>query len=221
MATKVWGPLGWMTLHSISSIYPENPTREEQLLVQKFVDLFKESITCPHCKNHFAGMLTRYRTTHPEWTSSRFDFFMFVCRAHNTVNRRLDKPIFPTLQSCIDRLKENTKVTNASVYRSAYINYLIATWQREMSSEGYINADVAKRMRKINDEYFTPRDTNFVDFSLNRDGDVLEFIQEDVRTYHAGNGLPNIGRVMNQSNGTSIQLPKVGFKIVGGKLKII
>jgi hypothetical protein len=220
MATKFWGPLGWMTLHSISSIYPENPTPEERLLLEKFIELFRESITCIHCKSHFTGMLARYKRRHPEWSSSRYDVFLFICRAHNTVNRRLDKPVFPTLQSCIDNLKEITKVTSGATYRTAYINYLISNWSREMSSEGYMNADMAKRMRKVNDEYFTPRDTNFVNFSLDRDGDVLEFIQEDPKVYNAGAGIPNMGNVINQSS-TTVQLPRVGFRIRGGKLKII
>lgn len=220
MATKFWGPLGWMTLHSISSIYPENPTREEKILLEKFVEMFRECITCIHCKSHFTGMLNRYKQRHPEWSSSRYDFFMFVCRAHNTVNRRLDKPIFPTLQSSIERLKEITKVTNATTYRNAYINYLITNWTREMNADGFINADIARRMKKINDEYFAPRDTNFVDFSLEKDGDVLEFISEDIKTFNVGSGIPNIGNVINRSQG-NVQLPKVGFRIVGGKLKIV
>jgi hypothetical protein len=221
MATKFWGPLGWMTLHSISSIYPEKPTHDERLLLEKFIDMFRDCITCAHCKNHFAGMLGRYKHKYPNWSSSRYEFFMFVCRAHNTVNRRLDKPVFPTVESCIERLKEITKITSGAAYRNAYLNYLIITWQREMSSDGFINGDIAKRMKKINDEYFTPRDTNFVDFSLNASGDVLEFIQEDPRTYDVGRGIPNLGRVINQSTGTTIHFPRVGFKIVNGKLKII
>lgn len=221
MATKFWGPLGWMTLHSISSIYPENPTREERLLLEKFVEMFRDSITCMHCKGHFSSMLNRYKQSHPEWSSSRYNFFLFVCRAHNTVNRRLDKPIFPTLQSCIERLQENTKVTTAATYRTAYINYLISNWTREMSSDGYINADVARRMKKINDDYFTPRDTNFVGFSLNGDDNVLEFIQEDVQRYHVGGGIPNIAKVMNQTNNQKITLPKVGIRVIGGRLKIV
>ena len=220
MATKFWGPLGWMTLHSISSIYPESPTNEERLLIEKFVEMFRESITCVHCKGHFTTMLIRYKQKHPDWTSSRYNFFLFVCRAHNTVNRRLDKPIFPTLQSCIDRLKENTKVTSAAVYRNAYITYLINNWSREMSADGFINADIAKRMKRINEEYFNPRDTNFVEFSLNEDGDVLELIQEDVKTFNAGAGIPNVGNIINQSQG-NVQLPKVGFRMIGGKLKIV
>lgn len=216
MATKFWGPLGWMTLHSISSIYPENPTTEERLILEKFVDMYRETITCIHCKGHFTGMLNKYRQTHPEWSSSRYNFFLFVCRAHNTVNRRLDKPIFPTLQSCIERLQENTKVTSAGTYRNAYLNYLISSWQREMNAEGFINADIAKKMKKINEEYFTPRDTNFSGLSL-QEGNVLDFIPEDPRRYNAGPGLPNIANVLNQK-----QFPQsVGFRLVGGRLKIV
>ena len=216
MATKFWGPLGWMTLHSISSIYPETPTHEERLLLEKFVDMFRETITCVHCKSHFSAMLNKYKQVHPEWSSSRYDFFLFVCRAHNTVNRRLDKPIFPTLQSCIERLQENTKVTSAATYRNAYMNYLITNWQREMSSDGFINADIAKRMRKINDEYFSTRDTNFVDLTL-KEGDVLEFIPENASTYNAGAGIPNMAKIINQQ-----QLrPTIGFRLSGGRIKIV
>lgn len=216
MGTKFWGPLGWMTLHSVSSIYPEKPTPEERLILEKFVEMFRETITCVHCKGHFTGMLNKYRQIHPEWTSSRYDFFLFVCRAHNTVNRRLDKPIFPTLESCIERLQENTKVTSAATYRTAYLNYLITNWQREMSSEGFINADIAKKMKKINDEYFTPRDTNFANLSL-KEGNVLEFIAENPQNYNAGSGIPNMAKIINQQ-----QLrPTVGFRLSGGRLKIV
>jgi hypothetical protein len=216
MATKFWGPLGWMTLHSISSIYPENPTSEERLILEKFVEMFRETITCVHCKGHFTGMLNKYRQLHPEWSSSRYDFFLFVCRAHNTVNRRLDKPIFPTLQSCIERLQENTKVTSATTYRNAYLNYLVSNWQREMNADGFMNADVAKKMKRINEEYFTPRDTNFVGFSL-KEGNTLEFIAENPQNYNAGSGIPNVATIINQSK----LRPSVGLRLSGGRLKIV
>ena len=161
-------------------------------------------------------MLNKYRQIHPEWSSSRYHFFLFVCRAHNTVNRRLDKPVFPTLQSCIDRLQENTKVTSASAYRAAYLNYLVSNWQREMSSEGFINADIARKMAKINEEYFTPRDKNFVSLSL-AEGNVLEFIAEDPRKYNAGAGIPNIAKIINQQQ----IRPTIGFRLSGGRLKIV
>lgn len=212
MGTKFWGPLGWMTLHSISAIYPEQPTVQEKQVLTQFMEYFRESITCVHCKSHFTGMFRSYTSIHSEWNASRYDFFLFVCRAHNTVNRRLDKPLFPTITDCIDRLKENTKINSAELYRNAYINYLINNWSREYSADGYINADLARKMKKINDEYFTPRDKGFENLVFFENGNTLEFIPEDSGRYNVGKNLPNASSFIGKP------LPKVGFR--NGKLKL-
>lgn len=207
--TKLWGPLGWMTLHSVSAIYPETPSQEEKVLLNSFVEAFKETITCPTCKNHFTRMFNAYRVIHPEWNSSRFDFFLFVCRAHNTVNKRIDKPIIKTLKECIEALKVNTKINSGSVYRNAYIDYLSRNWRREQSSEGFIMGDLVKRLRKINEEYFNPRDTGFTTLSFDRDASVVEFIPEDTRHYRATSGVPDP---------ISYRNIRIGFQ--GGRLRL-
>jgi len=209
MATKFWGPLGWMTLHSISAIYPENPTAQEKLILSNFMESFRESITCVHCKGHFTSMLNTYKRIHPEWNASRFDFFVFICRAHNTVNKRLDKPIFPTLNDCIERLKLNTQQNSTATYRNAYITYLIGNWSREFTGDGAIFLQNAKTMKKINDEYFTPRDQGFTNLTFDKDASVVEFIPENPRLYHVGPNLPNAVTFSNI---------RVGF--VGGRLKL-
>ena len=191
MATKFWGPLGWMTLHSISAIYPENPSPEEKAILNKFMECFRESMTCPHCKGHFTSMFNTYRAKHPEWNASRFDFFLFVCRAHNTVNKRLDKPIFSTLSDCIERLKLNTQQNSAAIYRNSYINYVIGNWAKEFTGDGAIFIQNAKTMKKINEEYFTPRDQGFTNLKFDRDASVTEFIPEDPKVYYVGTNLPN------------------------------
>jgi FAD-linked sulfhydryl oxidase len=209
MATKFWGPLGWMTLHSISAIYPEEPTLEEKTILNSFMESFRESMTCPHCKGHFTSMFNTYRIRHPEWNTSRFDFFLFVCRAHNTVNKRLDKPIFPTINDCIERLKLNTQQNSATTYRNAYINYLINNWTKEFTGDGAIFLQSAKTMKKINEEYFTPRDEGFTNLKFDRDASVTDFIPEDSRVYNVGPHLPNAARFSKV---------RVGF--VGGRLRL-
>jgi hypothetical protein len=208
MATKFWGPLGWMTLHSISAIYPEKPTSEERLILEKFVEVFRESITCAHCKSHFTSMLNTYRRVHPEWSSSRYHFFLFVCRAHNTVNKRLDKPIIQTLNDCIETLKTATKVTTPSQYRDAYINYLLSNWSREFTGDGAISLGAARQLKRINDEYFAPRDKGY-DIYFFENGSVTEIIPEDARNYHVGANIPN---------GVSLSNVKIGF--IGGRLRL-
>lgn len=91
--TAIWGPLGWMTLHSVTTLYPENPTLEEKQLVSQWLDLFQACITCSHCRDHFGQMLAQMRTDLPDMMRSRGHFMKAIFRAHNTVNRRLDKPV--------------------------------------------------------------------------------------------------------------------------------
>ena len=210
MATKFWGPLGWMTLHSISAIYPENPTPEDKLLLDKFIENFRESITCVHCKGHFTSMLNTYRRKHYDWNASRYNLLLFVCRAHNTVNRRLDKPILPTLQSCIDRLREVEKVTPLSSYRTAYINYLMQNWSREGTGEAFMFLSCAKTLLKINNEYFNIRDEGVANLSFRTDADVTEFIEEDPRRYNVGSDKPNAATFT----------PTMRIGLVGGVFRI-
>ena len=99
--TAVWGPLGWMTLHSVATCYPETPTQTERELMYSWLDMFRDTITCPHCREHFSAMLQTYRATFPGMLNSRQDFALFTFRAHNAVNRRLRKPIQATLEDCI------------------------------------------------------------------------------------------------------------------------
>jgi hypothetical protein len=207
--TKIWGPLGWMTLHSVSAIYPENPTPAEKAILSSFIESFRDSITCGHCKGHFTSMFNTYKSIHPEWNASRFDFFLFVCRAHNTVNRRLDKPIIPTIKDCIETLQSNTKINSPAVFRQSYFDHVIRNWSRDYSSEGFIQASNAKKMKKINDEYFNPRDKTFADLSFDRDASVVEFIPENADRYRASRNVPDP---------ISYKNVKIGFQ--GGRLRL-
>lgn len=164
MATKIWGPQGWMTLHSISTIYPEKPTYEEMELLKKFMNLFVDTITCPDCKNHFSKIFNAYRHSNPAWYASRSQFFTFVARAHNTVNLRIDKPRIPTVAECIDTIRRNTLVTRGAIYRNTYITYLIRNWSQEYTGESFIMAQSARELYKINNEYWNSRDTGSYDF---------------------------------------------------------
>lgn len=190
MGTKIWGPLGWMTLHSISAIYPESPTLAERTLLEEFMNCFRDTISCPYCKTHFTNMFNRYRSTHPEWSSNRQTLFIFICRAHNTVNRRLDKPLYTTVSECIETLKNATKMTSASEFRKAYLDYLTKNWGRQPDSEGFMMMSSVRKMIKINEEYFNTRPLDYSTLQI-KDDNVIEFIQEDSRKYRATTNVPD------------------------------
>lgn len=179
--TSLWGPLGWMTLHSVSFLYPERPSDADKALLKRFMVLFRDTITCPHCYQHFKVIFENYTKAHPEWASSRFDFFMFVCRAHNTVNRRLNKPQPDSVSACIQRFTDNTKVTSALTYRMKYLDYLTRNYGMELSGDNMMKIASVREMRKIMNEYWnTLTDTGTATFRM--DADVLDYINESPST---------------------------------------
>jgi Erv1 / Alr family len=168
--TAVWGPLGWMTLHSISVCYPEEPTLEDKSVLDEFMKSFAFTITCPSCNQHFSSMFIGYKHSVPSWNNSRRDLFLAICRMHNTVNKRLDKPCPKTVGECIDSLKNATSYTSPSDFRKKYIEYLKTQWR----SNANLQIFSVDKLRKINESYWNPRDVSYSDVS---------FPEEDVLTY--------------------------------------
>ena len=208
--TKYWGPLGWMTLHSISLNYPDTPSVEDKQILIRFMDNFTESITCQYCQSHFKTIFQNYKGLFPSWNSSKYDLFVFIARAHNTVNKRLDKPLIRTVAQCLETIKSNTKNTSLSGFRQAYINYLISNWSRELSGEGRLKIGHSKQLQKINNEYWSFREVDIDSLNF-PETDVLFDIEQRSVLPKATGGLPSIYKG---------SLPNVGFRFSGGKLKL-
>jgi hypothetical protein len=198
--TKLWGPLGWMTLHSVSLIYPEEPTEAEKIIANRFLVLFSETISCITCKNHFKIILTFYRFMKPNFLNSRQEFALFVFRAHNTVNKRIDKPRPSTVSECLASLRNATSQTSFAEFRKSYIAYLYRNSRGDFTGDGMMNKSSIKEMEKINNEYWSLREIPIPEL---KEDDVLSPIEKhDFRISPAGN----------------ISSVKVGF--AGGRLRL-
>jgi len=206
--TALWGPLGWMTLHSISLNYPDSPSEGDKVIVKQYINSFADCISCPSCKSHFIGMFTSYIRQTPSWSNSRADLFLFIARAHNTVNRRLDKPILRSVADCLEAIKTNSANTSLREFRQKYISYLARNWSQYQNADGRFMMTSVRSMEKINSEYWNLRE--FVDTNI-PEGDVLQFIEDRSIVRNGIPGFPSIQR------GTQIN---VGFKISGGRLRL-
>jgi len=220
--TAIWGPLGWLTLHSISVNYPEIPKAEDKAIVKKFMDLFAETISCPSCKNHFTDIYRSYTTNTPNWADSRYNLYLFVVRAHNTVNKRIDKPRPSTVAESLTMLQMATKLKKPSEYRNSYIKYLLNNWAREGGGEGMIQTRNVREMQKINEQYWNLRETPF---------DNLRFPESDILTpivstprFERAYYLPSPPNPTVGNSSLHItplgQPPSVGFKFKGGRFSL-
>jgi hypothetical protein len=210
--TAVWGPLGWMTLHSVATCYPENPVQTEKELMYSWLDMFRDTITCPHCQQHFSNMLATYRSSFPNMLSSRQEFVLFTFRAHNAVNRRLKKPMYSTVEECMDTLKNNVKNRSAKDYRISYINHITRHWKTFQDVTGIVAMKKIAEMKKIDIEYIQARDTNF-EVNITPDVVVLprDALDKDVEPQRQGPSIFNLGK----RNG-----PAVGIRITSGGIRL-
>lgn len=150
-----------MTLHSVSSCFPDSPLPAETALMQTWLDMFQMTITCPSCKEHFGIALAGYRRLHPDMVYSRTNFMLAIFRIHNTVNRRLNKPIYPTVADCFEQLRTNVKTRPAREYRVAYLNHIRRHWRMMQDASGFTALKKINEMSKIEVSYFQSHDNNF------------------------------------------------------------
>ena len=211
--TSLWGPLGWMTLHSVSLLYPETPGNADKQILKRYVELFRDTLACPQCLNHFKIIFDNYTREHPDWDASRFDFFLFVCRAHNTVNRRLNKPKPESVQACLDTFRANTQHTSALTYRMKYLDYLVRNWSREMSGEGFMHLGEVRELRRITEEYWNQKtDDSTAGFDMT--ANVLEFVKETSAHQTLMTGSGTLATV--SSTGLNVGLKGGRFRLTKG-----
>jgi hypothetical protein len=159
--TAVWGPLGWMTLHSVATSYSEAPAESEKQLMRSWLDLFRDTITCPSCRDHFTSLLANYRGQFPNMLNSRNDFTIFSFRAHNDVNRRLHKPIYGSVTDCMATLLKNVENRTAQQYRMTYLDHISRHFRTLRDAAGIAGLRKIQEMYKVEREYIAPRDTKF------------------------------------------------------------
>lgn len=155
--TAIWGPLGWLTLHSISVCYPNEPTLADKTILNEYMNAFGITIACPSCNSHFSTMFDIYKRSVPTWNNSKQDLFIAICKMHNSVNTRLNKPIPKTIEECLDVLKNSTKYSPSIEFRKKYIEYLYGQWRRSGLNT---LVDIIKR---IDNDYWSIRETNYND----------------------------------------------------------
>ena len=90
MNKNIWGPSGWLFMHSISFQYPEYPTEEDKNNYKVFFESLKNTIPCPKCREHYSENLKQK----PIQLNSRDELIQWVIDIHNEVNEKNSKKIY-------------------------------------------------------------------------------------------------------------------------------
>lgn len=93
VASSVWGPYVWKSLHYIAAQYPFVPTIDDQKHYKLFFETLAFVLPCASCRFHFSKLLRDFPID--EYLESRETLSEWVWEAHNKVNTRTGKPKYP------------------------------------------------------------------------------------------------------------------------------
>ena len=81
------GQAGWTLLHTIAANFPDAPTPRQRGRMEMFLQTLGDFYPCEVCASHFR----KHATTNPIAAGSRRELSLWLCEAHNEVNKRNGK----------------------------------------------------------------------------------------------------------------------------------
>jgi hypothetical protein len=155
-------------------------------------------------------MLVSYKRKYPNWNSNQRELFLFVCRAHNTVNSRIDKPIIASVADCIETIKNNIRDTSLKDFRQKYSDYLLGNWSKYHDFDGMHAMSSAREVDSINKSYWNSREVDILSIQP-FGGDVTELIVDTGTVQSIGPGFLSLQKS---------QTLNIGFKMKQGRLTL-
>ena len=90
MVTKIWGPIMWTALHTISFNYPVNPTLEDKKHYKDFIYNLRYVLPCKYCRINLIKNLKQKPLLNCHM-KNRETFSRYIYELHELVNKMLDK----------------------------------------------------------------------------------------------------------------------------------
>lgn len=93
MNPKIWGPAGWLFLHSIAFGYPENPTNDDKKAAIDFFNSLQYLLPCKTCSELYKKDLKLFKNEQSlkNAVQSQKTLIQWVNLMHNKVNENLNK----------------------------------------------------------------------------------------------------------------------------------
>jgi len=90
MVTKIWGPIIWTALHTISFNYPVNPTEEDKTHYKDFIYNLRYVLPCKYCRINLTKNL-KEKPLQMCHMKNRGTFSKYIYELHELVNKMLGK----------------------------------------------------------------------------------------------------------------------------------
>lgn len=92
MDPNIWGPHGWIFLHTITLNYPKTPTEQDKQNYKNFFNNLLYVLPCNNCAHNYQLHLKKYPIHN--FLNTRTHLIKWLIQIHNEVNSILNKPQF-------------------------------------------------------------------------------------------------------------------------------
>lgn len=89
MNPEVWGPSGWLFLHTITLNYPNNPTMYDKQYYKNFFISLQSVLPCDWCSKNYKIHMNKYPIDN--YLNSKKDLVTWLILIHNEVNKIFKK----------------------------------------------------------------------------------------------------------------------------------
>jgi hypothetical protein len=90
MVTKIWGPVAWTLIHTISFNYPVSPTDEDKKNYRDFVLNLQHVLPCKYCRMNLKNNF-KQKPLNMCHMANRETFSRYIYELHELVNKMLHK----------------------------------------------------------------------------------------------------------------------------------
>lgn len=90
MVTKIWGPIVWTALHTISFNYPVHPSQEDKSHYKEFIYSLRYVLPCKYCRINLTKNL-KQKPLQACHMKNRETFSRYIYELHEMVNKMLGK----------------------------------------------------------------------------------------------------------------------------------
>ena len=90
MVTKIWGPIFWTAIHTMSFNYPVKPTSKDKKHYRDFIINLQYTLPCKYCRMNLTNNFKKKPLKMCDM-ASRDTFSRYIYELHETVNKMLNK----------------------------------------------------------------------------------------------------------------------------------
>jgi curved DNA-binding protein CbpA len=115
MRTSIFGPTGWVFLHSIAQNFPWRPTEEQKTNYYNFFKLVGNVLPCRYCRESYQKFAEEPGTLlSMDTVQDRKSMVTWLYKIHNKVNKKLGVKSHPTLKEVWNKYESFRSVCHKS-----------------------------------------------------------------------------------------------------------